>query len=74
MLFFIQNFDELIQRDPATGNLLIPNPLIELCNSSAVSTVRGMFCIKLADTLYSNAILLLIDTKLLAPRPLAQLA
>lgn len=66
-LFFIQNYDEIIKRDDSKINVLIPNPLIELCNSVTLSSTRGMFSVKLENTLYSNAVFPLIDNKLLLP-------
>lgn len=67
-VFLLQNYSDIILRDNTKKNILIPNPLIELCNGIIVSSVRGMFSIKLENTLYSNAILPLLNPSQLIPK------
>jgi hypothetical protein len=62
--FFIQNFNDLISRDPK-GDLKIPDPLLQWCSNITLGVARGMFALKLEKTLYANALLPLVDTKLL---------
>ena len=64
--FCIQNYDQIVQKN-AEGISLTPIPVIEICNSIAVSAARGMFSIKLENTIYSNIILPLMDPKQLSP-------
>ena len=67
-LFLVENFSEIIQFDPH-GQLIIPNELVQLFHQVALSTARGMYSIKLQDTIFSNAVLPLIhpDAFLQAP-------
>jgi len=66
-LFLIQNFEEVIYSN-SQGQMLIPNPLMEVCNSVAVSSARGMFSIKTENTVLNNAIIPLMDAKSLIPQ------
>jgi hypothetical protein len=65
-LFFVQNFHEIIHI-ASNGMLLIPNPLIEVCNSISISSIRGMYSIKKENTVFRHAVLPLIDPKSLLP-------
>lgn len=66
-LFLIHNFDEALQRDPVSGNWIIPREFFQLFNGISISGVRGMYSVKLDDTLYSNAVLPIVDANLLLP-------
>ncbi len=66
-LFRIVNFEDIIKRD-ATNRLLTPNVLIQTCNTIALGSARGMYTMALADTLYSNAVLPLINPSTLTPK------
>jgi len=61
--FFIQNFTELIARNQV-GDLIVPDSLIKLCNSVTIGVARGMFALKLENTPYANALLPLLDERL----------
>ncbi|TMI74837.1 MAG: hypothetical protein E6H09_03065 [Bacteroidetes bacterium] len=61
------NFDEVIRKTDDKSQLLIPDQLFLLCNTLTVSAVRGMFSIKLDDTIYSNALLPIVDPNLFLP-------
>lgn len=63
--FFIQNFEHIIKRDKTKNKVIIPDTLIELCNGLTLGIVRGMFVVKLENTLYQNALLPLIDLQAL---------
>lgn len=65
--FNINNFDEVLKKNGA-GQILIPDQIIQICGGIAVSNIRGMFIIKLQDSIYSNALLPLIDPKILVPQ------
>jgi hypothetical protein len=65
-LFLIQNFNQIIQTTPQ-GQMLIPNPVLEVCNGVSISSIRGMFSVKTEKTLFSNAVLPLVDPKTLIP-------
>lgn len=62
--FFIQNFNDLLSND-AMGNLNIPDLLLHWCSNITLGAARGMFALKLEKTLYANALLPLVDMKLL---------
>jgi len=65
-LFSIVNFDELIRMTP-DGQILIPNPLMEICNGISISGIRGMYSVKTEGTRFNNAVLPLLDPKTLIP-------
>jgi hypothetical protein len=66
-LFWIQNFKEIIFTN-SQGQMVIPNPLMEVCNSISISSIRGMFSVKTENTLFDNLILPLMNPKSLIPQ------
>jgi hypothetical protein len=62
-LFSIVNFNELVKKDVSNNNFIIQNPAIELCSSITISAIRGMFAVKLDNSLYANAVLPLLDVR-----------
>jgi len=66
--FFILNFDEVAVRNPPQM-VGMPNAIMNVCCSIAISTLRGMYAVQLQPTIYSNAIVPVIDPSLLLPRP-----
>ena len=71
--FLIVNFNESIVRNP-DGQLAMPDPILASLLSLVVSSLRGMYAVKLDGSLYANAIIPLIDTNTLLPkRPMSTL-
>jgi len=65
--FLIVNFDKVVVKN-IHGQLQIPDAALHSFLSVSVSSLRGMYIIKLEDTIYSNAILPLVDTSQLVPK------
>lgn len=62
----VLNFSDIVKKE---GNeLMIPDGLIHLLNSMALQHSRGALIAKLQSTNYYNAIMPLIDPKILAPK------
>jgi hypothetical protein len=59
-IFEIINFEELVIKIDET-KFNVKDPLLDFVFSLSLSTTRGMFNIKLEDTIYANAILPIID-------------
>ena len=60
VVFNIANFETVLRRDK-TGRHEIPQELNGVFGEVAVSTTRGILCAKLTDTIYSNAIIPLLN-------------
>lgn len=60
------NFSDIIKKEGT--ELMIPDGLIHLLNSMTLQHSRGALIAKLQNTSYSNAIMPLIDPKILAPK------
>lgn len=71
VIFGIVNYSEIIINEQG---LLVPDQLISTCTGIALSTTRGMYAVKLEQTLYSNAVVPLIDSKLFVPKKPEQIA
>jgi len=67
-VFTILNFSEVIKYDAIRKMNLIPDPLISLCNNITLNSVRGMYSVKLENTIYNNAIVPLMHTNALSPK------
>jgi hypothetical protein len=64
--FALVNYNEIIlKRD---NIIQIPDQLIITCAGIVVSSARGMFAVNLNGTLYSNAVVPLIDPKIFIPQ------
>lgn len=64
--FSILNLEQIVIKDEnKTG---IPDQLIQACGGIAVSTIRGMYSIKLEETIYANAVVPLVDPKMFTPQ------
>lgn len=65
--FFIDNFDQIALKSP-TGQITFPNQVIVPMMSICISNLRGMYAVKLDNTIYSNVILPLIDAANFIPK------
>lgn len=65
-IYNIVNFEDIIKLDPS-GNLDIPQPLIEILNSISISTARGAMFTIFKGTFLHNAFLPIIDPKSFQP-------
>lgn len=59
-IFNIFNFDDLVKRIE-DKKFNVEDGLLNVCFGISISTTRGMYNVKLENTLYSNAILPVID-------------
>lgn len=65
-IFIIENFEELIILQKENAN--IPTYIIEVLNSLSYSTVRGIMWNEFKGTFLHNAVLPVIDPKLIKPK------
>ena len=65
-LYRVVNFEQVIKK--INNSFSIPDHLFAITSSISVSTARGMFVMNLKDTLFSNAIIPIMDGKNFVPK------
>ena len=61
-IYSVANFDEIIKIE-ADGKLDIPQPLVEILNSTSISTTRGVMFSSFKGTFLHNAFLPIVDPR-----------
>lgn len=67
-IFYIENYEEVISRNEA-NEPVIPNTLINSLNSISLSTTRGVMWSTFKGTMLHNAVLPILDPKLIETPP-----
>lgn len=64
LIFHLTNFEGVIKKNPENKTLTVATNFLVMAAGIAVGTARGMFAIKVQDTIISNAIIPILNPRI----------